>query len=506
MRSLSLVIIVVILFSTVSSLAVLLPEVITESETDCSYPALASSQEGVTVLAYVVEGDVIPIDLVQVRALQTVTSDGMWYTEPITLNSGGQPSICWSRSGFHCAFVSGPVILVYHSLPNHEWDLENYAIIETNGPILGIDLYGVPTDAAGPDVFMAVHTVTDNPNGDHHVMYASHSQYFGWTDLTWVATQPVMNADPQITWGIGPAGPWPTIFYLDNNTIKHTTLDFANGWSTPVVVPGDGVSGPSPFASQFDVITRSSFERDIIGLGAQPTCPCGTIHHQSFEPGSGWEASTDITTDYSTEYDWPRSPHLATDPDGRLHALWQQLSSTSQLEPWHTTLEYWVYDDGSWADQSDLFYGFSGYRNIGENVALAVAPSSHPVVAWTERDTINGEPQPAQVIVARDSYLSSAPDLEMATPGLKLSAWPNPFNPVVNLSFNMTEDRTVKLDVFDVRGRKVARLLDRVVGSGQTEISWDGKNSTGFSLPSGIYFARLVTGSDTAIVKLVLAE
>ena len=94
----------------------------------------------------------------------------------------------------------------------------------------------------------------------------------------------------------------------------------------------------------------------------------------------------------------------------------------------------------------------------------------------------------------------------MMQPNLIVSAWPNPFNPQVNLAFDTDRTDAVRLDVFDVRGRRVAGLLDLVVGSGRTVVTWDGTNDAGHSLPSGVYFARLVSGTDTAIVKLVLAE
>ncbi len=499
---------VLLLWATIT-LAVLVPLQITNSEADCSYPALASSIDELTVLAYLICGDPIPENFVQVVTMNSYLTDYIWWTDPVILNTGGPPSLCWSRTGFHCAFASGPVILVYHTLGSGEWDLEDYAIIETNGPVLGIDLYGVPTDAAGPDVFMAVHTATDPYDGDHHVMYASHNQSNGWSELTWVATETEMATHPQITWDLGPAGPLPKIFYLGGEPgdplMKHTTYHFETGWTPPTIVPGDGVSAPSPFAGEFDVITRGFLERNILGLGPQPTCPCGTIHHQAYVPGLGWEASESMTSHYG-EYDWPKSPNLATDPDGRVHAFWYQVSSASNLEPWLKTREYWVLEDGIWTDKGDFLYEAGNGRNFGEQVALAVDPTPFPVLAWTERDTFGGVPQPSQVIVAREAFWGDAPDPEIVQPKLKLSAWPNPFNPVVKLAFDTNRTDAVQLDVFDVRGRKVANLMDMVVGSGRTEVSWDGKNDAEHSLPSGVYFARLVSGMETAFVKLVLAQ
>lgn len=84
---------------------------------------------------------------------------------------------------------------------------------------------------------------------------------------------------------------------------------------------------------------------------------------------------------------------------------------------------------------------------------------------------------------------------------LSLGCYPNPFNPITTLSFDLTHPGMVKLKVFDVTGRRVATLIDGNMTTGQHEITFDG-----IGLASGIYFARMTAGSQTMTRKMVLLK
>ena len=68
---------------------------------------------------------------------------------------------------------------------------------------------------------------------------------------------------------------------------------------------------------------------------------------------------------------------------------------------------------------------------------------------------------------------------------------PNPFNPMTTIRYDVPRSGRVKIDVFDVRGRKVTTLVDRVVPAGRHSVVWDGRDQGGATVPSGVYFSRL---------------
>lgn len=86
---------------------------------------------------------------------------------------------------------------------------------------------------------------------------------------------------------------------------------------------------------------------------------------------------------------------------------------------------------------------------------------------------------------------------------LLFPAYPNPFNPVTTIRFNIpvkTQHATT-LKLFDVNGRPIKSLVNRVLQAGQHEIEWSASG-----IPSGVYFAELVSGNYRQVQKLVLMK
>ena len=88
-----------------------------------------------------------------------------------------------------------------------------------------------------------------------------------------------------------------------------------------------------------------------------------------------------------------------------------------------------------------------------------------------------------------------------------LEASPNPFNPLVNLRFTIPVNAAVTLKIYDVSGRVVRTLLDdKVELAGFHSVSWDGKDSGGKAVASGVYVAQVEAGQYVTTDKLVLLK
>jgi hypothetical protein len=83
---------------------------------------------------------------------------------------------------------------------------------------------------------------------------------------------------------------------------------------------------------------------------------------------------------------------------------------------------------------------------------------------------------------------------------------PNPFNPTTTIRFYLTERTNVTLTIFDAAGRRVRRLLDGPAPQGHNRTVWDGRNSVGQQVSSGVYFYRLEAGRFTETKKMVLLK
>jgi hypothetical protein len=81
---------------------------------------------------------------------------------------------------------------------------------------------------------------------------------------------------------------------------------------------------------------------------------------------------------------------------------------------------------------------------------------------------------------------------------------PNPFNPSTMIRYDVPEAGQVRIRVFDVSGRPVRTLIDRVEPRGGGATVWDGGDDDGQLVPSGVYFYRMEAPGFTETRKAVL--
>jgi hypothetical protein len=82
--------------------------------------------------------------------------------------------------------------------------------------------------------------------------------------------------------------------------------------------------------------------------------------------------------------------------------------------------------------------------------------------------------------------------------------YPNPFNPSTNLGFRIWDFGFVKLEIFDITGRKMATLVSKELPPGEYEVRWDGRDDAGRKVSSGVYIYRLKAGSFVQSRKMLL--
>jgi hypothetical protein len=111
-------------------------------------------------------------------------------------------------------------------------------------------------------------------------------------------------------------------------------------------------------------------------------------------------------------------------------------------------------------------------------------------------------------IGALSDEVSSAPttDVSMITGAIPneyrlYGAYPNPFNPVTVIKFDIPQVSNVSLVIYDVLGREVSRLLDERKAPGRYEATFDANR-----LASGVYYYQIVAGSFSTVKKMLLMK
>jgi hypothetical protein len=84
---------------------------------------------------------------------------------------------------------------------------------------------------------------------------------------------------------------------------------------------------------------------------------------------------------------------------------------------------------------------------------------------------------------------------------------PNPFSSSTRITFAVPGDgKTAGIDIYDVKGRVIRTLTAGTAPGAETSVVWDGRDSTGESVASGVYFYRVNTGGLHTFRKMVLLE
>ncbi|MCD4829967.1 MAG: T9SS type A sorting domain-containing protein [Candidatus Cloacimonetes bacterium] len=158
-----------------------------------------------------------------------------------------------------------------------------------------------------------------------------------------------------------------------------------------------------------------------------------------------------------------------------------------------------------WSSEPDYNQGISVLdAGTGETLqSSAVSQGQILDVLYDDTDwyMLIADDSPGFCIYKIDSITLDAD--ENATPASQanLSAYPNPFNPETTIAFSLAEPAHSTLCVYNIRGQRVATLLDEPLPAGEHTVTWA---ATGCS--SGIYFAKLTTPEGVRMTKLLLLQ
>jgi len=86
------------------------------------------------------------------------------------------------------------------------------------------------------------------------------------------------------------------------------------------------------------------------------------------------------------------------------------------------------------------------------------------------------------------------------------SAYPNPFNPVATLNYDLPEDELVNITIYDMMGRVVKTLINDQQTAGHKSIQWNAINNTGQPVSTGLYLYTIEAGKFRQTKKMVLMK
>ncbi len=86
------------------------------------------------------------------------------------------------------------------------------------------------------------------------------------------------------------------------------------------------------------------------------------------------------------------------------------------------------------------------------------------------------------------------------------SAYPNPFNPVTTLRYDLPEDALVNITIYDMMGRQVKTLINDQQTAGYRSLQWNAANDAGSPVSAGLYLYTIEAGEFRQAKKMILLK
>ena len=84
--------------------------------------------------------------------------------------------------------------------------------------------------------------------------------------------------------------------------------------------------------------------------------------------------------------------------------------------------------------------------------------------------------------------------------------YPNPFNPSTVINFTLPEEMKISLSIYNISGRYIKTIINGSKSAGRSSVVWDGLDSSGNKVSSGIYFYELRTDDFVSSKKMILLK
>ena len=87
-----------------------------------------------------------------------------------------------------------------------------------------------------------------------------------------------------------------------------------------------------------------------------------------------------------------------------------------------------------------------------------------------------------------------------------LQNYPNPFNPRTVIRYNVPVTSRVNITIYNVKGEIINNLVDQYQIAGSKFVNWNATNSSGQTVPAGVYLYKIVAGDFTQSKKMMLLK
>jgi len=294
----------------------------------------------------------------------------------------------------------------------------------------------------------------------------------------------------------------PHIVYHDgderlNNSVGadllYATLDSGDWIIGAIDTEGD--------VGKFPSLILDSQDRPHIAYFKWDSRNGGELKYAAWD-GTAWQIeSVDRMEDINIAFIGARrSMSLALDAQDRPHIAYSD----------RTSVRYTRKNGDSWETGQIVALPSSVDLELGQLVSLALEANGRPHLTFFELP-LNASKSTGTVYYAVGAIptptaisASASADQPLPTSFTLEQNYPNPFNPTTTIHYALPQAGTVQLDIYDTAGQHIRGLVDAHQAAGTFQVIWDGTDTAGRAVASGIYMSRLRTNHFAQMRKMVL--
>ena len=175
--------------------------------------------------------------------------------------------------------------------------------------------------------------------------------------------------------------------------------------------------------------------------------------------------------------------------------------------PWHMVYTWGFYDVslGSQMQEGGGF-GFgrsrARYQHANSNSGCSWGDYSFPLDTWQLEPPLPVEEYaPENICLSLGVKDNSLPDRFYLG-----NNYPNPFNPVTKIHFNLQKKEYVSINIFDLIGKNIKSLINSNLGPGINQVEWDATDNYGEPVAAGVYIYRIEAGAFISSKKMILLK
>jgi len=173
----------------------------------------------------------------------------------------------------------------------------------------------------------------------------------------------------------------------------------------------------------------------------------------------------------------------------------------TSTRPYFDRLHFFIDDlDYSDTESTELWSGVNDWRIMSFSIRAGLRSIRWEYIKGPY-DPFNDDIVWLDMVVIPDKFNKETPTDNIVWNSTSLNSFPNPFNPLTEITFELLQNEKAELMVFDLKGRLVAEVYRGELEKGAHSFSFDGS-----SLSSGLYFSVLKYGDKILTNKLILAK